>query len=46
VFAPSADPMDVEDWLRTVERKLHTAQCDDKETVLYGPRLLMGAAQS
>jgi hypothetical protein len=25
VFAHSADPMDVEDWLRTVERELHTA---------------------
>jgi hypothetical protein len=46
VFAHSSDPMDVEDWLRTVERKLHTAQCDDREKVLYGPRLLRGAAQS
>jgi hypothetical protein len=25
VFAHSADLMDAEDWLRTVERKLHTA---------------------
>jgi hypothetical protein len=25
VFANSADPMDDEDWLRTVERELHTA---------------------
>jgi hypothetical protein len=46
VFAHSADPMDAEDWLCTVERELHTAQCDDKEKVLYGPRLLRGAAQS
>jgi hypothetical protein len=46
VFAHSADPMDAEDWLRTVERELHTAQCDDREKVLYGPRLLRGAAQS
>jgi hypothetical protein len=29
-----------------VERELHTAQCDDREKVLYGPRLLRGAAQS
>jgi hypothetical protein len=29
-----------------VERELHTAQCDDIEKVLYGPRLLRGAAQS
>ncbi len=38
--------MDAEDWLRTVERELHTAQCDDSEKVLYGPHLLRGAAQS
>jgi hypothetical protein len=45
-FAHSSDPMDAEDWLRTMERELHTAQCDDREKVLYGPRLLRGAAQS
>jgi hypothetical protein len=46
MFAHSADTMDAEDWLRTMERELHTAQCDDKEKVMYGPRLLRGAAQS
>jgi hypothetical protein len=46
VFAHSSDPMDAEDWLRTVEWELHTAQCDDMEKVLYGPHLLRGAAQS
>jgi hypothetical protein len=45
MFAHSSDPMDEKDWLRTVERELHTAQCDDREKVLYGPRLLRGAAQ-
>jgi hypothetical protein len=45
VFAHSADPMDAEDWLCTVERELHTAQCNDREKVLYGPHLLWGAAQ-
>jgi hypothetical protein len=38
--------MDTKDWLRTVERELHTAQCNDREKVLYGPRQLLGAAQS
>jgi hypothetical protein len=38
--------MDAEDWLRTVERELHTAQCNDREKVLYGPCLLRAAAQS
>jgi hypothetical protein len=33
-FAHSADLMDTEDWLRTVERELHTAQCNDREKVL------------
>jgi hypothetical protein len=46
VFAHSTDPMDAEDWLHTVERELHTAQCNDREKVLYGPRQLRGAAQS
>jgi hypothetical protein len=46
IFVHSADPMDAEDWLRTVERELHTAQCNDREKVLYGPRQLRGAAQS
>jgi hypothetical protein len=46
VFAHSADPMDAEDWLHTVERELHTAQCNDREKVLYGPQLLRGEAQS
>jgi hypothetical protein len=46
VFTHSSDPMDAEDWLCTMERELHTAQCDDREKVLYGPRLLRGAAQS
>jgi hypothetical protein len=46
VFAHSVDPMDTEDWLCTMERELHTAQCNDREKVLYGPCLLRGAAQS
>jgi hypothetical protein len=38
VFAHSVDPMDTEDWLWTMERDLHTAQCNDRGKVLYGPR--------
>ena len=40
VFTHSADPMDAEDWLRTIERELEIAQCSDREKVLYGPRQL------
>jgi hypothetical protein len=43
-FAHSVDPVDVEAWLRIVERELHSAQCNDREKVLYGPRQLRGAA--
>ena len=46
VFSHSADPMDAKDWLHTVERELHTAQCNDCDKVLYGSRLLSGATQS
>jgi hypothetical protein len=46
IFAHFANTMDVEDWLHTVERELHTARCNDQEKILYGPRLLRGAAQS
>jgi hypothetical protein len=46
IFAHSSDPMDAEDWLRTMERELHTTQCNDREKVLYGLRQLRGAAQS
>jgi hypothetical protein len=46
VFAHSSNPMDAEDWLHTVERELHTAQCDDMKKVLYGPHLLRGSTQS
>jgi hypothetical protein len=38
--------MDAEDWLCTVKRELHTAQCNNREKVLYGPCLLRGGAQS
>jgi hypothetical protein len=46
MFSHSSDPMDAEDWLCTMERELYTTQCDDREKVMYGPRLLRGAAQS
>jgi hypothetical protein len=34
VFTQSPDPMDANDWLRTMERELHTTQCDDREKVM------------
>ena len=35
VFKHSTDPLQVDDWLRAIERQLEIAQCDDKEKVLY-----------
>jgi hypothetical protein len=46
IFTHYVDPMDAEDWLRTMKRQLRTAQCNDREKVLYGPSLLSEAAQS
>jgi hypothetical protein len=46
VFSHSADHMDTEDWLYTMERELHTAQCNNREKAMYGPCLLRGTTQS
>ena len=46
VFTHSTDLMDAEDWLHTMERELHTAQCNDRDWVLYGPCMLRGVAES
>jgi hypothetical protein len=35
VFTHATDPLDAEDWLRTVEKQLDIAQCNDMEKVLY-----------
>jgi hypothetical protein len=38
IFSHSADHMDAEDCLHTMEHELHTTQCNDREKVLYGPQ--------
>jgi hypothetical protein len=35
VFAHSADPMDAEAWLHTVERELHFVQCNDRDKIRF-----------
>jgi hypothetical protein len=35
VFTHAADPLEAEDWLKTVLKMLTTCQCDDREKVLY-----------
>jgi hypothetical protein len=34
-FSQAKDPMDAEDWLKGVEKKLMIAQCTDRENVLF-----------
>ena len=45
VFTHATDPMEVDDWLRAVEKQLNIAQCNDLEKVLYASGQLQGAAQ-
>jgi hypothetical protein len=43
-FASSPDPLDVDDWLKYVEKMLNIAQCSDQEKVLYASGRLTGPA--
>jgi hypothetical protein len=42
VFTHSTNPLDADDWLRTVEKQLDIAQCNDMEKVLYASGQLQG----
>jgi hypothetical protein len=41
-FSQAKDPMDVEDWLKGVEKKLVIIQCTDREKVLFAAHQLYG----
>jgi hypothetical protein len=43
-FSQAKDPMDAEDWLKRVEKKLVVAQCNDREKVLLAAHQLYGTA--
>jgi hypothetical protein len=43
-FSQAKDPMEVEDWLKSVEKKLEIAQCSNREKVLFIAHLLFGTA--
>ncbi|XP_066311225.1 uncharacterized protein [Miscanthus floridulus] len=45
VFSRATDPLEADDWLRAVERKLNIAQCDNQQKVLYASGQLQGEAQ-
>jgi hypothetical protein len=43
-FSHSSDPLDADDWLKTVTKKLEIVQCTDREMVLYAAGRLVGPA--
>jgi hypothetical protein len=43
-FSQAKDPMEAEDWLKGVEKKLVVAQCMNREKVLFATHQLFGMA--
>jgi hypothetical protein len=41
-FSHSIEPMDVNNWLKTIEKKLQVVQCTNKERVLFEAHQLVG----
>jgi hypothetical protein len=44
IFAHSIEPMDADDWLKTIEKKLQVVQCNNHEKVLFASHPLEGPA--
>jgi hypothetical protein len=42
-FSQAVDPLDVDDWLKVIGKKLDITQCNDREKVLYALGRLEGA---
>jgi hypothetical protein len=43
-FASSPDPLDADDWLKSIKKMLNITQCSDREKVLYASGRLIGTA--
>jgi hypothetical protein len=41
-FFHSIEPIDVDDWLKTIEKKLQVIQCNNREKVLFASDQLEG----
>jgi hypothetical protein len=41
-FSQAKDPMEVEDWLKSIEKKMEIAHCTDQENVLFAAHQLFG----
>jgi hypothetical protein len=46
VFTHADDPLEAEDWLKTVLKMLTTCQCDDRENVMYAAGRLQGSTSA
>uniref|UniRef100_A0A0A9HE39 Retrotransposon gag domain-containing protein n=1 Tax=Arundo donax TaxID=35708 RepID=A0A0A9HE39_ARUDO len=44
-FSQATEPMEADDWLRTIESKLQLIQCTGRERVLFASHQLSGPAQ-
>jgi hypothetical protein len=43
-FSHSVEPMDADNWLKTIEKKLQVVQCTNRERVLFTAHQLVGPA--
>jgi len=43
-YSHSTDPLDADDWLKVITKKLEMTQCNDREMVLYAAGRLEGPA--
>jgi pullulanase/glycogen debranching enzyme len=43
-FSHSVEPMDANDWPKTIEKKLQVVQCNNREKVLVASHQLIGPA--
>ena len=43
-FSHSVEPMDADDWLKTIEKKLPVVKCNNREKVLFASHQLEGSA--
>jgi hypothetical protein len=43
-FSHFVEPMDVDDWLKAIEKKLQVVQCNNREKVLLASHQLIGPA--
>jgi hypothetical protein len=44
IFSDDVEPMDVDDWLKYVKKKLQVVQCNNHEKVLLASHQLFGPA--